>query len=392
MNGASYQIKNHDNFNSAFAIKKVDGGKAVEQPNATILVVEDEDVLVDILEYNLHRQGYRVLTATDGLEACRVIGREKPDLILLDIMLPLLNGWEICRMIRLHSDRSIATTPIIILSALGTNEDRLKGYDLGANMYLPKPYNMREVLLQTNQLLEQRWIQEQLEGIQQLFNLQDQWQQALFHELRNQLTVISGMAEYICGNSNPKDKHVNQFNQQISNSSQYLSSLAENYLLVRQIEDGRELPSTEPFDLEVLLHELRDIFSQRMSNKTNQLQLRHEKIGPVHQHQIGLKIVLSSLIENALKYSDPETPLTLSVELHKNAQLIFRVENKGVDIPLEEQDRIFEKFYRGKAVKGGGSGLGLYFSQTLAQAMGGKLILESSKNGHTCFALILPHS
>jgi len=95
-----------------------------------VLIVEDEAELAEVLEYNLIRNGFDVVVAADGLEACRLISREKPDLILLDLMLPLLDGWDVCRMLRTHEDPLMARIPIIMLSAMGTVDDLLKGYDL----------------------------------------------------------------------------------------------------------------------------------------------------------------------------------------------------------------------------------------------------------------------
>lgn len=122
-----------------------------------ILVVEDEAELAEVLEFNLLRSGFEVLIAGDGLEACRIIGRHKPDLILLDLQLPKLDGWEVCRMIRSQPDPQACATPIIMLSALGTTDDRIKGYDLGADLYLPKPYSIMEVLQKTRQLIDQHY-------------------------------------------------------------------------------------------------------------------------------------------------------------------------------------------------------------------------------------------
>jgi len=119
-----------------------------------VLIVEDEYDLAEVLEYNLIRNGFEVLIARDGLEACRTIGREKPDLILLDLMLPLLDGWDVCRMLRTHHDPLVARTPIIMLSALNSDDNRIKGYTLGADLYLTKPYVLKEVILKTRQLLE----------------------------------------------------------------------------------------------------------------------------------------------------------------------------------------------------------------------------------------------
>lgn len=117
-----------------------------------VLIVEDETALAEILEYNLQRHDFSTSIAYDGLEACRLVGREKPDIILLDIMIPLLDGWEICRMIRNHEEKELRQVPIIILSALGSDEDIRKGYELGVNHYLPKPYNIREIIAHSRQL------------------------------------------------------------------------------------------------------------------------------------------------------------------------------------------------------------------------------------------------
>jgi DNA-binding response OmpR family regulator len=133
--------------------------KAVARPtdnnNGKILIVEDEESLAEILSFNLLNHGFSVCYAGDGLEACRMIGRERPNLILLDILLPLLNGLEICRMVREHEDASIAKTPIIMLSALATEKDRHKGAELGADLYLPKPYKIKQVIASCKELLSQ---------------------------------------------------------------------------------------------------------------------------------------------------------------------------------------------------------------------------------------------
>ncbi len=118
-----------------------------------VLLVEDEEALAEILSFNLNKHGFQVFTAADGLEACRIIGREQPDLILLDILMPLLNGLEVCRMVRQHEDRTISRTPIIIMSALSSAKDKLKGADLGADMYLPKPYDIKQVIENCRRLL-----------------------------------------------------------------------------------------------------------------------------------------------------------------------------------------------------------------------------------------------
>ena len=369
--------------------------KKTGHAEARVLIVEDEEALAEILEFNLLRQGFDVLLARDGLEACRIIGREKPDLILLDIMLPLLSGWEICKMVRAHQNPDLSRTPIIMLSALGSEGDKLKGYDLGADLYLSKPYTVKEVVLQARQLIERcrehRQLSEQLASIQKWANLQDQWQQALFHELRNQLTVISGMAEYLCDQDSQPSEQTGPFAEQISTSSHYLGSLAENYLLIRQVENSCCQLLSENFLLEQLLAEIHLLFKAVAEQKSCALKFVCSVAQPVNLHPVGLKIILSSLLENALKYSLLDGQVELRAEI-RSSRLEFRVRDDGPGIPVEDHGKIFEKFFRGQKQRErtSGMGLGLYIARTLSIAMGGNLVLEADHASSSCFVLSFP--
>ena len=121
-----------------------------------ILIVEDEPEIAEMLEYALRRSGFTTVLAEDGLHACRLIERERPDLVLLDVMIPGLDGWEVCRLVRSVPDPEIATTPIIMVTALGSQNDRIKGLELGADGFIPKPYSVREVVLQAGNLVARR--------------------------------------------------------------------------------------------------------------------------------------------------------------------------------------------------------------------------------------------
>ena len=125
-----------------------------------ILIVEDEPTLQETLAYNLNRQGYQVVTAGDGQTALKSARDHKPDLIVLDLMLPLLDGFEVCRILRQEMN-----TPIIILTARDDEIDRVIGLELGADDYLTKPFSMREFLARVKaQLRRVRLIREELEN------------------------------------------------------------------------------------------------------------------------------------------------------------------------------------------------------------------------------------
>lgn len=113
-----------------------------------VLVVEDDRTLLRVLEYNLTKEGYRVLAASDGVQALEVARRDKPDFIILDIMLPKMSGFEVCRILRRET-----TVPMLILTAREDEADKVVGLDLGADDYMTKPFGMRELLARIRAIL-----------------------------------------------------------------------------------------------------------------------------------------------------------------------------------------------------------------------------------------------
>jgi len=117
----------------------------------TVLVVDDEDDLLSLLEYNLEQEGFEVLLARDGVEAMEQTREHKPDLIILDVMMPKMDGIEVCE--RLRKDAHLRTIPIMMLTARTEEEDQVEGLDVGADIYLGKPVSVSVIVSQTKALL-----------------------------------------------------------------------------------------------------------------------------------------------------------------------------------------------------------------------------------------------
>jgi two-component system alkaline phosphatase synthesis response regulator PhoP len=127
---------------------KLTNNKEIVMPGKKVLVVDDDMKTVELVKLYLNRDGYRVLTAYDGNEALRLARENHPDLIVLDLMLPGISGLEVCRILRQESD-----VPIIMLTALTTDDDRLAGLDLGADDYVTKPFSPRELAARVRAVL-----------------------------------------------------------------------------------------------------------------------------------------------------------------------------------------------------------------------------------------------
>ena len=360
-----------------------------------ILIVEDEVELAEVLEYNLRRSGFDVLTAHDGLSACRLVGAERPDLILLDLLLPDLDGWEICRLIRGHHDAELASTPIMMMTALGSLDDRLRGLELGADAYLAKPYSVKEVALQARNLLARRRERQALaDGMVTLragAALESDFQEMLFHELRNQLLIIGGYSSLLVKGTSalPMDEGL----QAIQRSALHLESLAEGFLLCRRLEAGVfELP-LEKVALDELTNETIERCRPLAAAKRMAVRLSvTAPLPPRFLNRTAASLVISSLLENAIKYSEAGKEVIL--RLHDNVEtgVTLEVEDHGPGIPAAEIDRVFDRFYRGdsSAGKTRGSGLGLYICRTLTRAMGGSVEVTSVPGEGSCFSVHFP--
>ena len=128
-----------------------------------ILIVEDDRNLLETLKYNLRREGYNVVTAVDGAEALEVARREAPDLIVLDIMLPKLSGFEVCRILRKEM-----TMPILMLTAKAEETDKIVGLEIGADDYMTKPFSLRELLARVGAMLRRAKMAEMQPGVEEL--------------------------------------------------------------------------------------------------------------------------------------------------------------------------------------------------------------------------------
>ncbi len=360
-----------------------------------VLIVEDEIELAEVLLYNLRREGFETQVAYDGLSACRFLGKGDIDLVLLDIMLPDLDGWEICRMIRSHADPAIAGTPVIMMTALNTPDDRVRGATLGADAYLAKPYVVKEVLLKTGQLIEQRRAvqktERQLATVRVDSQRQKEYQQMLVHELKNQLAVISGYSQRLEDKSPGVDSSTSsQYLQAINRSSRYMNNLTEEFLLISQIEaGGPKLPMTR-IAADKIVAEVIELYRPCAMDRGLELKLIGQPLAALRLNGVALKLILSSLVENAIKYNRSRGKVTVHLNPREKG-LDILVLDDGPGIVPEDAEAIFGKYYRTSQERKSqaGSGLGLYTARTLTHAMGGAINVRNRTGGGACFRVRL---
>jgi len=350
--------------------------KETQNP-ARILIVEDEEDMVELLEFRLKNARYHTSTATSGSLACQMVESFRPDCILLDIMLPEMDGWQVCRFIRKHDDPLIASTPIIMLTALGDQDAKIKGLELGADVYIAKPYSVKEVLISCARLINERrrhiHLQAEISKLQSEKRTSFDLQGLLCHELKNHLAIIKGFCSRIQISTKDilPDKE-RKYLGLIDRSASYLLNISEEVLLIRQVETEDFDLARRPFNLKNSLDEVLKLYEQVAATKKITIRSRYPALETVDLNRGAFKLIISSLLENAVKYSSPETEIKCSIDLSgSGSDLILRVEDPGAGIPKKEQAKVFEKYYRGKNHRGitRGTGIGLYAVKVLSESL-----------------------
>lgn len=369
--------------------------RAATVSSGKVLIVEDEPEILEPLSHFLRRAGFTVLQAEDGLSACRMIGSQKPDLVLLDILLPDLDGWEVCRLLRQHPEPRVATTPVIMLTALNADEDKLRGLELGADVYLPKPYSLREVLLMAGNLIERRRRQDHLEEklaiLSRTVEQQEELHGLLFHELRNQLSVLSGFTQFLATDGSAP--YGGNCLTAMQRSTSYLQQLAEDFLLIRRVQSGSFTLPLEELPVHEIAAEMVNLYEPVAGRRRVTLRFLCEgDVAAVQANRSALRIILSALIDNALKYGPTDSLVTVVCRFADD-RVALEVYDAGDGIPPGEQEKIFEQFYRGTGVSrqlAPGSGLGLYGVRVLTRAMGGDAEVDAQLVGGTSLRAWLP--
>ncbi len=346
-----------------------------------ILIVDDEPDTVELLRYNLEQNGYSAVIARTGKEAIDAAQCVTPELVLLDVLLPELNGWDVCRMLR-ESPMGKAV-PIIMISALAEEEARVKGLSAGADDYITKPFSVKELLLKIGKLVDRKHEVRRLRTREQE---QDTSLRYLVHELKNAMTALGGLSSI----SLRKDRPLLYF-EAIKSSALHAENLLKDADLLLRLELGDGL-AVRPIDVPVVMREVTNIFQGAACEKGIEIVTINSTSDLVMGNETGVRQILMNLVSNAVKYNRYHGRVWVYFE-ESGPWTDVSITDEGCGILERELSMIFDKFYRGEArEKVGGAGLGLYIVRLLTAAMGGKISVLSNPCAGSTFTLSLPRA
>ncbi|HUS14687.1 MAG TPA: hybrid sensor histidine kinase/response regulator [Chloroflexia bacterium] len=389
------------------------GDRAI--PPARILVVDDNEDNLALLVAMLQTHGYQAETAGTGRDALAAIATAPPSLVLLDVMLPDLDGHEVAR--RIKQDPALPFTPIILVTARSDPRDKIYGLEQGADDFLSKPVNRAELLARVQALLRLKQAQDDLlrqhDTLLALHNqlreseaTRENLVQMITHDLRGPLTGLLGALELIeDGSLGPVTAEQRHFLYQSLQNCDTLNAMVSDLLNVYQLEAGRASLERQIVSLRPLADRACDQVQGAITGK--KLTLENAIAADLPAAWVDeslLRRVLVNLLHNAFKYTDRgliRVSATCSLDngydqaglsirqppVPGQTYLTVAVEDTGVGISDETRAVIFQKFYRvphedaGRAIRG--TGLGLYFCQCVVEAYGGNIWVAPRPDGRT---------
>ncbi len=368
---------------------------AIKPEDYTILAVDDIATNIMLLKAVLSRAKYKIVTASGGFEALEKVAEVNPDLILLDIMMPDLDGYEVLK--RLKADPAHEDIPVIFLTALHNPEDIVKGFKFGASDYISKPFNHEELITRVAHHIylaaAQRTILQQRDELQATVEARDKMYSVIAHDLRSPIGTLKMVFNMLSINLTADQIGEDSF-EMISMGNNITEStfmLLDNLLKWTKSQIGRMNTVFQEVDISEVV-----LFASKMSDVVAQvknIEVEYEIPGPitVSCDVDMVKTIMRNLMSNAIKYSQEGGKIVVAVS-ETPTHAAISVRDNGIGIKEEDIPKLLnpETHYTTYGTKNEeGSGLGLQLVQDLTHRNGGSLTIESKEGEGSTFTFTI---
>ena len=367
----------------------------INRSDYKILIVDDVMSNVLLLKILLTNEKFQVCTANCGNACIEQARKEHPDLILLDVMMPDINGFDTAVIMK--KDDELKDIPIIFLTALNTPQDLVKGFQVGASDFLTKPFNKEELIMRVMQQISlvaaKRIIEKQNKELKATLNNRDKMYSVIAPDLRSPMASIRMVLNLVVQSTSADTVGPELYTllDQANRESEEVHDLLDNLLKWTKSQTGRLNVVLQDLDLNDIIPGVVEIFEMIAQTKHITLDLQKtEDPLKVHADNDMLKTVMRNFMSNAIKFS-PENSTIQILMANEGEFARVSVKDEGVGIAADRLDTIFHK---GEATYGTGgeegSGLGLQLCQDFARKNGGDCYVESVEGQGSTFSFTVP--
>ncbi|MBP0018510.1 MAG: hybrid sensor histidine kinase/response regulator [Cyanobacteria bacterium SBLK] len=354
----------------------------------SILIVDDEPDNFDVIETLLNEGDWDLYYAANGREGIAFLEILPPDLVLLDVMMPGMDGIEVCQTIK--ANVRWQAIPVIAITALTAKEDLARCLAAGADDFISKPVNRYELRARIQSLLR---IKYQYDRLQTLFGLREDMVKMIVHDLRNPLTGVLANLELLDTMKSLNTDLAWGLIDRAHSSAQMLQGLIDDLLTISSIESGKIRLNRTEVDLCALIHAVLGNFEAIAAQK-NQVLVSHFSLDSEYKISgdfTTIRRLLDNLLSNAIKFSPNNSEIVVNVEWLEAGNSKIQVIDSGAGIPEALQQKIFEKYEVGTPMPDISQiGLGLAFCKMVAEAHGGNICVKNNQPRGSIFELTLP--
>lgn len=368
----------------------------IEPSEFKLLIVDDVQSNVLLLRALLGKEGYQIVVATHGQEALEVTKREHPDLILLDVMMPGMDGFEVAE--RLKSEEEYAAVPIIFLTALDDTQSIVRGFKLGANDFISKPFRKEELMIRIRHQLSlvaaKRIILQQTDELRKTIAGRDKLYSVIAHDLRSPMASMKMLLNTILMSCNKTSvgEDIYDMLEMCNKTSEELFALLDNLLKWTKSQLGRLTVVSQPLNLTELAEGVIEVMKPVAELKNIRILLETHEQEEVTVDIEMIKCVIRNLLSNAVKFSNPDSEIRVSLKSQED-RVVLTVADTGRGIKQEDQGKLLRDathFTTFGTRSEEGSGLGLLLCRDFVQKNGGELWFESEENKGSKFSFSVP--
>jgi signal transduction histidine kinase len=361
------------------------------QPVGNILIVDDIPANLQVLGAILKHEGYKVRPVPSGVLALQVAEKEKPDLILLDIMMPEMDGYEVCR--RIKANPFLSDIPIIFISALNETNNVVKALKSGGVDYVTKPFQAEEVTARVNTHVK---LYQQSIELQKLNVTKDKFFSIIAHDLKGPMGGFKGMTELLAEHmSNMTMDEVQEHLGTLRDSSVNLFRLLENLLQWARLQQGA-IPFTPEFiQLNHIVKDNIDLIQESARHKGIEIQHDVPPNTKVMADTNMLQTILRNLLSNAVKFSRAGGIVSITAKASDEKNIEISVKDSGIGMSQQMVENLFRLDARnGRPGTDGepSTGLGLLLCKEFIETHGGKIRVESEENKGSSFTFSMEGS
>ena len=367
----------------------------INRSDYKILIVDDVVSNVLLLKILLTNEKFQVCTANNGTACIEMTRKEHPDLILLDVMMPDMNGFDTATVLK--KDEATKEIPIIFLTALNTPQDLVHGFQVGASDFLTKPFNKDELVMRVMQQISlvaaKRIIEKQNEELRATLSNRDKMYSVIAHDLRSPMASIRMVLNLVVASASAEKvgPELYALLDQANRESEEVHDLLDNLLKWTKSQTGRLTVVKQELDLNDIIPGVVEIFEAIALTKC--IKLNYQPTGGplrVEADNDMLKTVVRNFLSNAIKFSPENSTIEIGMAV-ENGFAKVSVRDHGVGIA---SSRLTSIFHKGETTYGTGgeegSGLGLQLCQDFARKNGGDCTVESVEGEGSTFSVLIP--